>query len=128
MQVTDVIYSTEARLKKIKPRSYQDIKKIDKRIVDFGQDMLSERKPLRKLLLEKFYHHYRVVRMSTKAKRFIQELFNTYINNPSQLPFEIQKQISKDGLHRSVCDYIAGMTDRSTLNEYEKLFNPYTKV
>ncbi len=127
-QVTDLIHSTEARLRKIKPRSWRDIKKMNKRIVDFSQNMLSERKPLRKFLLEKLYRHYRVVRMSTKAKRFIEELFNTYIQNQSQLPIKVQRRIKTDGLRRSVCDYIAGMTDRSTLDEYEKLFDPYTKV
>lgn len=128
VQVTDSIRSTEARIKKISPQSWQDIRKLNKRIVDFSQDMLSERKPLRKFLLENLYRHYLVERMSAKAKRFIQELFYTYIKSPSQLPVNIQKRINQNGLHRSVCDYIAGMTDRSTLNEYEKLFNPYTKV
>jgi dGTPase len=128
IQVTDSICATEARLKKIKPRSYRDIRKSNKRIVDFSQDMLSERKPLRGFLLEKLYHHYHVVRMSTKARRFIRELFNTYVENPSQLPLPIQRRIKEHGLRRSVCDYIAGMTDPSTLDEYEKLFDPYTKV
>jgi len=128
LQVTDIICSTETRLRKIKPRSWQDVKKINKRIVDFSQNVLAERKPLRKFLLENFYHHYRIIRMSAKAKRFIQELFNTYIKNPCQLPLSVQKRIEEDGLQRCVCDYIAGMTDRSTLDEYEKLFDPYTKV
>ncbi|MFH1577601.1 MAG: deoxyguanosinetriphosphate triphosphohydrolase [Candidatus Omnitrophota bacterium] len=128
IHVTDLIHSTEIRLKKHKPRSWQDIKKMNARIVNFSQEMLKERKPLRELLMEKLYHHYRVVRMSTKAKRFIRELFNTYTKNQQQLPTVAQKRIKKDGLKRAVCDYIAGMTDRSTLDEYEKLFNPYTKV
>ena len=128
LQVTDSIHSTEARLKEISPRSCEDIRKLNKRIVDFSKDMLAQRRPLREFLLKNLYHHYRIERMSAKAKRFIQELFNTYTSSPSQLPANIQKRINQDGLHRSVCDYIAGMTDRSTLNEYEKLFNPYTKV
>jgi dGTPase len=128
IQVTDVIRSTEAGLKKNKPHSWQDVKRMNKRIVNFSRDMFLERRPLRKLLLEKLYRHYRVVRMSTKAKRFIEELFNTYIKNPHQLPVAIQKRIREDGLRRAVCDYIAGMTDSSTLDEYEKLFDPYTKV
>ena len=128
LQVTDSISTTEAQLKKIQPQSFQDVRRLNKRIVDFSQNMFSERKPLRKFLLEKLYNHYRVIRMSTKAKRFIQELFNTYIKNQSQLPIAVQKRIKVDGLRRSVCDYLAGMTDRSTLDEYEKLFDPYTKV
>ena len=128
IQVTDLIRQTESQLKKLKPSSWEDIKKLNNRIVSFSREMLAERKPMRKLLLEKLYRHYRVVRMSTKAKRFIKELFDTYVKNPKQLPAEVQKRIKQDGLRRSVCNYIAGMTDRSTLDEYEKLFDPYTKV
>jgi dGTPase len=90
--------------------------------------MLNLRKPLREFLMQKLYHHYRVIRMSDKAKRFIQELFSVYIDKPEQLPTKIQKRIPIDGARRVVCDYIAGMTDRYALDEYKKLFDPYEKV
>ncbi|MCX5700126.1 MAG: deoxyguanosinetriphosphate triphosphohydrolase [Candidatus Omnitrophica bacterium] len=128
LQVTDLITETEKNIIKHKLKSYKDAKKIDKKIVTFSQDMLKLRRPLREFLMERLYQHYRVVRMSIKAKRFIQELFKVYIDNPRQLPAEIQKRISKDGVRRAVCDYIAGMTDRYALDEYKKLFNPYEKV
>jgi dGTPase len=66
--------------------------------------------------------------MSTKAKRFIRELFCEYTARPGQLPAEIQLRISKEGVKRVVCDYIAGMTDRCALDEYKRLFDPYEKV
>ena len=66
--------------------------------------------------------------MSNKAKRFIKELFNFYIDNPAALPWPIQKKIAQSGKRRAVCDYIAGMTDRYALDEYKKLFYPYEKV
>jgi dGTPase len=78
--------------------------------------------------MEKLYHHYRVVRMSNKAKRFIGELFKVYLYKPGGLPPQIQKRISIDGTRRTVCDYIAAMTDRYALDEYKKLFDPYEKV
>ena len=78
--------------------------------------------------MQRLYHHYRVVRMSIKAKRFIRELFEEYLERPEQLPAEFQVKIVKEGKHRVVCDYIAGMTDRYALDEYKKLFNPYEKV
>jgi dGTPase len=90
--------------------------------------MLNLRKPLREFLLNKLYHNYRVMRMSIKAKRFIKELFEVYCEKPEQLPEETQKKIPRDGVMRTVCDYIAGMTDRYALDEYKKLFNPYEKV
>ena len=127
-QVTDLIQEAEKRINRLKLKSYLEVKKIDEKIISFSKDMLKLRKPLRRFLMEKLYHHYRVIRMSNKAKRFIQELFKVYIDRPGQLPPQIQKRISVDGKRRVVCDYIAGMTDRYALDEYKKLFDPYEKV
>ena len=127
-QVTDLIQEAEKRINRLKLKSYLEVKKIDEKIISFSKDMLKLRKPLRGFLMEKLYHHYRVIRMSNKAKRFIQELFKVYIDRPGQLPPQIQKRISVDGKRRVVCDYIAGMTDRYALDEYKKLFDPYEKV
>jgi len=128
LQVTDLIRETENNVRTFKLKSYKDAKRIDKKIVTFSRNMLKLRKPLRAFLMERLYHHYRVMRMSIKAKRFIQELFKVYLNNPKQLPFEVQNRIPGDGVKRAVCDYIAAMTDRYALDEYKKLFTPYEKV
>jgi len=127
-QVTDLITETEHNIHRLKLKSAQDVKKYDKKIVSFSRNMLNLRKPLRAFLMERLYHHYRVMRMSTKAKRFIEELFRVYVTHPEQLPEEAQKRIPKDKTMRVVCDYIAGMTDRYALDEYEKLFYPHKKV
>jgi len=68
------------------------------------------------------------MRMAAKASRFIRELFTAYIEQPTQLPPEVQARIPEEGLYRVVCDYIAGMTDRYALDEYRKLFEPYERV
>jgi len=128
MQVTDLIDQTRARIKKFKLNSAMQAKKLDCRVALFSPEMLKLRKPLRALLMDKLYHHYRVIRMANKAKRFIQELFKLYIEKPQGLPVHIQKRVATDGARRAVCDYIAGMTDRYALDEYKKLFDPYEKV
>ncbi|RKY31886.1 MAG: deoxyguanosinetriphosphate triphosphohydrolase [Candidatus Omnitrophota bacterium] len=128
MQVTDIIEETEKILKKLKIKSYLQIKKLDCKIVVFSKQVQRLRKPMRAFLLENLYKHYRVMRMSNKAKRFIKELFKFYLKNPGALPLAIQKNIRKEGLRRGICDYIAGMTDRYALDEYKKLFAPYEKV
>jgi dGTPase len=128
MQVTDLISQTEKNTAKLKLKSYLDIKKLDKKIVSFSKPMQDCRKPLREFLLEKLYHHYRVIRMADKAKRFIKELFRVYVARPESLPLAVQNRIPAEGVRRTVCDYIAGMTDRYALDEYKKLFYPYEKV
>jgi dGTPase len=79
-------------------------------------------------LFENLYHHHRVMRMTTKAKRFVRELFNAYLNEPRQLPNEIQAQFAERGPQRAVVDYIAGMTDRYALLEWQRLFDPFTRT
>ncbi len=127
-QVTDLIQETESNLGGLRLKSCLAVKKSDKKIISFSKNMLKLRIPLRAFLMEKLYHNYRVMRMSIKAKRFLVELFKVYAEKPEQLPPETQAKIARDGKERAVCDYIAGMTDRYALDEYEKLFNPYKKV
>jgi len=128
LQVTDLIAHTQSEIARRKIKKYTDVHKLDSKLVDFSGKIKELRKPLRQFLMQKLYHHYRVVRMSTKAKRFIRELFCEYLKRPEQLPCEIQRRIPREGVRRVVCDYIAGMTDRYALDEYKKLFNPYEKV
>ncbi|MFA5089413.1 MAG: deoxyguanosinetriphosphate triphosphohydrolase [Candidatus Omnitrophota bacterium] len=128
MQVTDLIQEVEAKIAKLKPKNALDIKHVQAKIASFSPGMQELRLSLREFLKEQLYHNYRVTRMAHKAKRFIKELFEVYIDNPRQLPPRIQKHIAQDGVRRAVCDYIAGMTDRYALDEYKKLFDPYEKV
>jgi len=128
LQVTDLIAHTQSEIARLKIKKYTDVHELGRKIVDFSKEIKELRKPLRQFLMEKLYKHYRVMRMSIKAKRFIRELFSEYINRPQQLPTEIQIRIPKDTVRQVVCDYIAGMTDRFALDEYKKLFNPYEKV
>jgi len=128
LQVTDLIEETDKRIAKYRIKSALDAKKIETEIACFSKKVQELRKPLRELLMEKLYKHYRVVRMSNKAKRFIKDLFNFYVEKPQALPDKIQRKIKGEDLRLAVSDYIAGMTDRSALDEYEKLFDPHKKV
>ncbi len=128
MQVTDLIRETEKKIAESGIRSVKDVRECGKKLVSFSPEVASLRRPMRSLLMDKLYHHYRVVRMSDKAKRFISEMFNVYVSRPESLPAQEQEKIPAYGVRTVVCDYIAGMTDRFALNEYKKLFDPYEKV
>ncbi|MCX7927574.1 MAG: deoxyguanosinetriphosphate triphosphohydrolase [Candidatus Omnitrophica bacterium] len=127
-QVTDLIEETTRIIRQEKIRTFRDIKKCPKKIATFSKKMQSLRRPLRDLLMEKLYHHYRVIRMADKAKRFLKELFQVYLARPEALPSNIQARVASCGAQRAICDYIAAMTDRNALDEYKKLFDPYAKV
>ncbi len=127
-QVSDVISTTHERLKKASIDSVDKVRFSKGKLAGFSPEMMERRVPLRRFLSENLYHHYRVVRMSDKAARFIRDLFDVYIAKPDQLPNTSRNRLSQEDAYRVVCDYIAGMTDRYALDEYKKLFEPYERV
>lgn len=127
-QVTDLVLETEKNIKKFKINSIKDVRKFPRKIASFSEEMNELRKPLREFLMKNLYQHYRVIRMSNKAYRFINELFRVYIDKPEQLPPTTQSRLKKEDAYRVICDYIAGMTDRYALDEYKRFFEPYERV
>ena len=127
-QVTDILEQSEANIKKFKIRKVEDTSRIPERIVTVSKPIQGLRGPMREFLTDNLYHHYRVVRMSNKASRFITSLFNVYLDKSEQLPPTTQGRLKKEDQYRVICDYIAGMTDRYALDEYKKFFEPYERV
>ncbi len=126
MDIKDLIKSSLKNLNSV--QSVEDVRASTKRLIGFSASMQERRGPLREFLYQDLYHHYRVVRMSDKAKRILTELFNVYYKKPTQLPNVIQRRIKKEGLKRTISDYIASMTDSFAADEYRKLFNPLEVV
>ena len=128
MQVSDVIDNSLMRLNKLDVDDPEDLYKIDGRILSVTEEMQEMRKELRSFLHEKLYKHYRVIRMSRKAARFLKALYENYLKNPDQLPPRTYSYLAERGKCRVVSDYLAGMTDRYALDQYKKLFEPYERV
>ena len=59
-----------------------------------------------------------------KAKDMLQKLFEYYYQHPQELPEDFQPQLSFEGLERTVCDYIAGMTDNYAVGKFHEIFVP----
>ena len=83
-------------------------------------------KQLKGFLYEHMYRHYRLMRMQSKAERFVSELFQAYVKEPRMLPTETHKRLNSTPLEQVVTDYLAGMTDRYALEEWQRLFDPFT--
>ncbi len=94
----------------------------------YAPEMAARVRELKDFLFRNMYRHYRVVRMGDKAGRLLRDLFDSYVGEPRQLPPHFQGQLERDGVHRVVCDYIAGMTDRFAVDEHQKLFDPTVRV
>ncbi len=127
-QVTDILNQSESNIKKFRIRKVDDTVKIPERIITVSKPMRALRGAMREFLTDNLYHHYRVVRMSNKATRFITSLFNVYLDKSEQLPPTTQGRLKNEDQYRVICDYIAGMTDRYALDEYKKFFEPYERV
>jgi dGTPase len=122
--VTDLIDATSARIDESDAKSALDLQTLDHNVIGLSPEMAVKHKELKTLLYARMYRHYRVMRMATKAEKFLSDLFAAYIAEPAILPPSAGANITTVGLHRAVCDYIAGMTDRFALEEHVKLFNP----
>jgi dGTPase len=89
--------------------------------------MQRRNRELKDFLFTKLYRHYRVVRMQVKAEHIVADLFTAYLAEPLILPDHVQQWIPGRGLERTICDYIAGMTDRYAIEEHARLHDPYLK-
>jgi dGTPase len=125
---TDLAREAERWIEKERIETVDDVRSHSERLVRFTPEVDEQKAILKRFLFANLYRHYRVVRMAEKAKRVVRELFSAYVDNPRQLPPHVSIRIEDEGLHRVVCDYIAGMTDRFALDEHRKLFDPLVRL
>ena len=128
-QILDLTRATIERLKQRGIATVEDVRACHGRLVVFSDEMVRLRTPLKRLLWNQFYHHYRVARMAEKAKRIIADLFQLFLKKTDQLPNTPRARITRgEDPYRVICDYIAGMTDRYCQQEHKRLFDPLERV
>jgi dGTPase len=130
--IVDVIEETGRRICEANVQSLDDVRSAAASLVGFSRPVRHMNRKLKDYLYKYMYKHYRVARMASKAKYVVSEIFHAYMHNPSMLPerqqLELQQAQTKHTQSpqrqaRVIADYIAGMTDRYALEEYERLFN-----
>ena len=126
--VTDLVENIKRTIKKEKILTLQDVRNAPRLIPCFSDEVADKNRQLKAYLFQRLYTHYRVHRMKSKARRILESLFRAYQEDPALLPSHYQSKAKKEGKERIICDYIAGMTDRFAIEEYEKLFNPRYRV
>lgn len=127
LMVTDMVEATDKRLRESNVKSPLDIQRLRHNVIGYSEEMQRRNREIKDFLYKNLYRHYRVVRMQVKAERLISDLFQAYCHEPLILPTQVQKQIEPRGLERTICDHVAGMTDRFAIEEHQKLFNPLEK-
>ena len=124
LEVDDIVEHSEQMIQKNRIESVSDLVHMPYNIVSNSDMMVAMNRELKDFLFNNMYRHYRVVRMSAKADMILSRLFDTFLNNPKLMPSHIQEMIDEKGLEVAICDYIAGMTDRYAVKQYQKLFDP----
>jgi dGTPase len=119
-QVQDLCRQSSLNIKTAAPRDIESVRNTVP-LIAFSSKMQAEQHELKQFLRRQLYRHYRVNRMSSKANRIIQALFNAFNAEPQLMPEEFQER-AEQAPQRTVADYIAGMTDRYAIREYRRLF------
>jgi len=129
--VTDLIDSSAERLAASGVRSIAEVRSHRGPLIGFSERTRELNHALKTFLREYVYKHYKVRRMTAKARRVVRELFDAFFNDPTLMPDEHKTTGSRlelvqgpAGRARAVADYIAGMTDRYAILEHRRLFDP----
>jgi dGTPase len=129
--VSDFIRTTQAHLVRLKPQSIDDVRAQSAPLARLSEECHGEHLELKSFLREHVYRHYKVLRMTSKARRVLQQLFEAFLKDVNLMPGEhrdhaLRAESSQGvpGRARAVADYIAGMTDRYAILEHRRLFDP----
>ena len=118
--ITDLVWQSAATIREHAPASIDDVRQSPP-MIRFSERIRREQTELKQFLHTNLYRHYRVSRMSSKARRIVTELFQAFLAEPGLLPPEFQERARAD-TPRAIADYIAGMTDRYAIVEHRRLF------
>jgi len=118
--VSDVTRQSLKNIRQISPKS-PDAVRMAEAMISFSPDIREEQQELKQFLRLRLYQHYRVARMSGKARHIISSLFHAFMEDVKLLPPQFQEKAGYDEA-RTICDYIAGMTDRYAMREHQRLF------
>lgn len=127
-QVADLLEHARHNLRLNRIRTVADVRACGKVLITPSQEVLSLKAGLEAFLYERVYRHYRVMRMSFKGQRILRMMFDEFCLHPRQLSDRYLRRAEKTSLERTVCDYLAGMTDRYAQDEFNRLFQPYSMV
>jgi dGTPase len=124
LEVTDMLQATAERIERSGTDTVDGLQRLSYNVAAFSEEMQVRNRQLKDFLYRNMYQHHRVVRMQVKADSILEDLFQAYTRNPEILPESLAALPEAESRYRTVCDYVAGMTDRFALQEHAKLFDP----
>ncbi len=121
-QATDVLQTSTEMIRNARIQTVEDVRRHPSPLICYSERRFRQNRALRKFLYKNLYYHPEVAGVNQRACRMLVRVFQTHIADPSQLGLAASQRIDADGLYRTVCDYLSGMTDRYLLNEYQRLY------
>ncbi len=120
--IKDVVHTTEKLIEASGVQSANDVRLQSRPLVRYSPDRHKLNIELRNYLYKNLYYNPAVHQPNLRAVQMLEEVFHHFLSHPEQLGQHTRKRIRREGLHRAVCDYLAGMTDRYTILEHHRLF------
>ena len=121
VQVQDVVTTSARSILDAGVQSADEVRRQPASLIRYSDELLEANRELRRFLYQNVYYHPRVTEVNERACEMLRKVFETYLVDPERLGEAAAKRIEKEGLHRTVCDYIAGMTDRYLMEEYARI-------
>jgi dGTPase len=121
LQLADVIATSERIIAAAGVASADDVRRCARRLIQYSPKRRELNRELRRYLYKNLYYNPVVHEPHVRARRFLRELFNYYLKHPREIGEHASRRVRREGLHRAVCDYIAGMTDRYLLLEHARV-------
>src|SRR6202142_3433069 len=122
LQIKDVVKNSERLIRAAGVGSADDVRRFPKVLVQHSPGRRTLNRELRRYLYKNLYYNRVVHRPNQRAVKILEQLFNHYLVHPGEIGAGARHRIRQTGLHRAVCDYLAGMTDRYVMLEYQRIF------
>jgi dGTPase len=122
-EVEDLVIHSSRAIDAAKLKSVADVRKQPKRLIRFSPATSSSNAALRKFLYKNLYDNAAVAEANQRGSDMLEALFHRFVKVPSLIGSKASRRIKKEGLHRTVADYLAGFTDRYCIDQYRALFD-----
>lgn len=124
LQVRDVVATSAAAIAAAAPADVAAVRREERKLIRYSDSLGEANRELRKFLYSNVYYHPRVAQVNRRAGDMLRAVFAGYVQEPGRLGDAATRRIEREGLQRTVCDYLAGMTDRYLLEEHARLTAP----
>jgi dGTPase len=122
LQIHDVVENSERLIQKSGVKSADDVRRFPRALIAHSPERRTLNLELRDYLYKNLYFNPVVHQPNLRAVKMLEELFHYFMEHPKGMGTGAQKRVKQIGLHRAVCDYLAGMTDRYAILEFQRIF------